>query len=114
MHVGRWICSAYVCVALSGPAFGCFCFSNPMCSQIGELSQSDVVLVGRVVEIWPTREVLAGQQHLLQAQLRDLILQRWRGVLSFEEDQYIRTSPEWDKIESRYLYMQRIRFVVSE
>jgi hypothetical protein len=99
--------------ALSGSAFGCFCFSSPMCGQIGTLSEN-VVFVGRVVEIWPTREAIANQQHLSHAQLRNVIIQRWRGVLSVQEERYIRTSAEWDKIEFRYAYMQRVRFVVSE
>ena len=66
------------------------------------------------MEIWPAREVLASQQHLSRTQLRRLILQRWRRVLSTDEERYIRTSPEWEKIEFRYAYMQRIRFAVGE
>jgi hypothetical protein len=85
-----------------------------MCDQIGTLSQSSAVFVGRVIEIWPNREVIAGQQNLSHSQLRNLILQRWRGVLSAQEERYIRTSPEWNKVEFRYAYMQRIRFVVSD
>jgi hypothetical protein len=114
MGVHRWMSSAYLITALTTPAVGCFCFSTPMCSQIGTLSRSRSVFIGRVVEVWPAREVLARQQDMSRAQLRHLILQRWSGVLSAEEERYIRTSPEWDKIESRYAYMQRIRFVVTE
>jgi hypothetical protein len=43
-----------------------------------------------------------------------MVLQRWHGNLSPQEQQYIRTSSEWGKIESRYAYMQRVRFAVSE
>jgi hypothetical protein len=114
MHLQRWISSAYLITTLSAPAFGCFCFSTPMCSQIGALSRSRAVFIGRVAEVWPAPEVLARQQDLSRAQLRRLILQRWSGVLSAKEEQYIRTSPEWDRIEFRYAYMQRIRFVVTE
>src|SRR5260370_248666 len=114
MRVDRWLCAFYVCSTLSRPAFGCMCFSTPMCSQVAALPKSNAVLVGRVVEIWPAREVLASQRHLSRHQLRRLILQRWRGALSADEERYIRTSPEWDKIEFRYAYMQRVRFGVSE
>ena len=85
-----------------------------MCSQVAELSRSNAVFIGRVVEIWPAREVLASQQNLSRPQLKHLILQRWRGALSAEEERYIRTSPEWDKIELRYADMQRVRFEISE
>ncbi len=85
-----------------------------MCSQVAALSRSNAVFVGRVVAIWPTREALAGQQHLSHPQLRHLILQRWRGVLSTGEEEYIRRSPEWGDIELRYAHMQRVRFAVRE
>jgi len=64
------------------------CFSTPMCSQVAALSQSNAVFAGRVVEIWPAREVLASQQHLSRPQLRHLILKRWRGALSADEERY--------------------------
>ena len=100
--------------AFSGSAFACFCFSTPMCSSAATPTDSSAVFVGSVVEIWPAREALAKQQRLSHSQLRQLILQRWRGILSAQEEQYVRASPEWDKIEFRYAYMQRVRFVVSE
>jgi hypothetical protein len=114
MPINRWTSIVCLCAAFSGSAFGCFCFSNPMCSYAATPSNSSAVFVGRVVEIWPTREALAKQQRLSQSQLRRLILQRWRGALSAQEEQYIRTSSEWSKIELRYAYVQRIRIVVSE
>lgn len=114
MRVDRCFCAFYLSTALSGSVLGCMCFSTPMCSQVAALSQSNAVFVGRVVEIWPAREVLASQQHLSRPQLRHLILQRWRGALSADEERYVRTSPEWGKIEFRYAYMQRVRFAVSE
>ena len=85
-----------------------------MCSKLGTLSQSSAVFVVRVVEIWPARDVLLTHQHLSRSYLRRLIVQRWRSALSADEERYIRTSPEWGKIESHYAYMQRIRFAVSE
>ena len=114
MRLDPWLSAVYVCATLSGPAFGCICGSTPMCSQVTSLSPSNAVFIGRVVEIWPDREILASQEHLPQAELRGLILQRWRNVLSPDEEHYIRTSPEWGKIEFRYLYMQRVRLAVSE
>src|SRR5579884_2550994 len=114
MRVDRWLYAFCVYTTLSGHALGCMCFSIPMCSQVATLSQSNAVFVGQVVEIWPTRKVLIRQQDLSHPHLRHLILQRWRGVLSSDEEEYIRTSPEWGKIELRYAYMQRIRFAVSE
>ena len=57
-------------------------------SSCSTLSQSNAVFVGRVVEIWPAREVLASQQHLSRPQLRHLILKRWRGALSADEERY--------------------------
>lgn len=76
--------------------------------------QLGVAFVGRVVEVWPTREVLEAQQHTPRPQLRRLILQRWRGVLSAGEEELIRTSPEWGRIQFTYEYMQRVRFAVIE
>jgi hypothetical protein len=114
MRVARWLCAVYLCTTFSEPALGCMCFSTPMCSQASTLSESSAVFVGRVIEIWPAREVLASQQHLSRSQARRLVLRRWRDILSADEEQYIRSSTEWDKIEFRYTYMQRIRFVVSE
>lgn len=101
---------------LGGRVSGCICFSTPMCSKIGTLSESSVVFVGRAIKIWPTREVIAGEseRHLSLAQLRDLILRRWRSVLSAEEEQYVRTSSDRGSIEVRFAYMQRVRFVVDE
>jgi hypothetical protein len=56
----------------------------------------------------------AGFDHLSVGDLRQLILQRWRGVLSAEEERFIRTSSERGKIEFRYAAMQRVRFLVGE
>jgi hypothetical protein len=114
MPINRWISMVFLYAAFSGSAFGCFCISTPMCSYTAIPSDSSAVFVGLVTEIWPSREALAKQQRLSHPQLRQLILQRWGGALSAQEEQYIRASSEWDKIEYRYAYMQRIRFVVSE
>ncbi len=114
MPINSCISMVYLYAVFSGSAFGCFCFSTPMCSSAATPADSSAVFVGRVTEVWPTREALAKQQRLSHLQLKQLILQRWRGALSAQEEQYIRASSEWDKIEFRYAYMQRIRFVVSE
>jgi hypothetical protein len=85
-----------------------------MCSQIGADSQSSV-FIGKVIEVWPNREAIATESgHLSPRQYRQLILNRWQGNLSPEEEQYVRTSPERDKIEFRFGIMQRVRFQVSE
>jgi hypothetical protein len=104
------------CSTFSPPAFGCMCFPTPMCSDISTLSPLRAVFVGRVVDIWPSREVYASesQSHLSFAQLRKLILNRWGSVLSEEQKQYVRVSPDRDKIEYRFAYLQRVRFVVAE
>jgi hypothetical protein len=114
MATNRWISLVYLYAVFSGSAFGCFCFSTPMCSSAATPSDSNAVFVGRVTEVWPKGETLAMQQRLSHIQLRQMLLQRWHGHLSAQEEQYIRASSEWGKIESRYAYMQRIRFVVSE
>lgn len=87
-----------------------------MCSEISTLSPSNAVFVGRVVDIWPSREMFASesQRHLSLAQLRKLILNRWGSVLLEEEKQYVRVSPDWGRIEYRFANLQRIRFVVDE
>ena len=114
MPTNRWMAVISLYAVLSGSAFGCFCFSTPMCSSAATPSDSSAVFVGRVTEIWPTREALAKQQRLPRIQMRQMLLQRWRGNLSPQEEQYIRASSEWDKIKFRYAYMQRVRFAVSE
>jgi hypothetical protein len=116
MRLDRWMCAMSICTILGGRASGCFCLSTPMCSQIGTLSPSSVVFVGRAVEIWPAHEVLASesQRHLSLAQLRELIFHRWGDVLSDEEQRYVRTSSDRGTIEIRFAYMQRVRFVVDE
>lgn len=99
---------------LSTRAYGCFCFSTPMCSQIGADSQSSV-FVGKVIEIWPNREAIARESgHLSPRQYRQVILNRWHGTLSPDEETYIRTSADRDKIGFRFGIMQRVRFQVSE
>jgi hypothetical protein len=99
---------------LSTHAYACFCFSTPLCSQIGAVSQSSV-FIGRVIEVWPNRQTIATESvHLSPRQYRQLILKRWQGNLSPEEETYVRTSPNRDKIEFRLGIMQRVRFQVSE
>lgn len=85
-----------------------------MCSQIGADSESSV-FIGRVLEVWPNRESIARpSSHLSLRQYRQLIFNRWQGTLSPEEETYIRTSADRDKIEFRFGIMQRVRFQVSE
>jgi hypothetical protein len=114
MRIHRWVSIGCLYALFSGSAIACFCFSNPMCSSAATPSDSSAVFVGSVVEVWPSREVVARQQGLSHSRLKQLILQRWHGVLSKQEEQYIRASSEWDKVEFRYAYMQRVRFVVRE
>jgi hypothetical protein len=106
-----------VCIGTMLPlrAYGCLCFSTPMCSQVETYTESGAVFVGRVVDVWPPRQKLTTEsQHLSLSVLRHLILRRWHGALSAEEERYIRTTPDRAAIEFRYAIMQRVRFVVSE
>src|SRR4051812_5442432 len=116
MNMNRWMPAMRLLTIFSGRALGCFCFSTPMCSQIGTLTPSGAVFVGRVVDVWPTRQGLAGEepQNVSLAELRHLILERWREVLSADEERYIRTSSDRGAMEIRYALMQRVRFVVTE
>ena len=114
MPVCRWISMFCWSAMFSATAFGCFCSSTPMCSSFSAPSDSSAVFVGRVTEIWPSREALARQERLSLAELKQQTLQRWRGVLSTQEQQEIRGSSQRTDIEFRYAYMQRIRFVVNE
>lgn len=77
-------------------------------------SASDAIFVGRVIEIWPPRQSFARDEHLNFAQEKRLILYRWRGVLSKEEERRISTSSEWSGSDADFVYMQRIRVVVKE
>src|SRR5689334_20469460 len=68
-------------------ALACFCFSTPMCSTVGTMSGSQAVFVGRVVEVWPSKAVIvSGHTNFSLAALRSLLLQRWKGSLSREEE----------------------------
>lgn len=114
MSFDRSLFAIYLCAISSAPASGCMCFSAPMCSEVASLSQANAVFVGRVVEVWPPRGVLARQERLSPRQLKELVLRRWQSTLSDEEVKDIRTSAEQGNIDLRYAYMLRIRFVVSE
>jgi hypothetical protein len=79
------------------------------------MSGSDAVFVGRVVDVWPSRAVIAsGYTNLPLAALRNSILQRWKGSLSREEEHDIRTNTDRTALESRYGLLQRIRVAVTE
>jgi hypothetical protein len=114
MSMVRLIAVSFIVLMFSIRAFGCFCFSTPMCAQRPTLG-AGAVFVGRVVEVWPTRETIAKQfhQHAPLVSLRRSLLTRWHGALSPEEERYIRTKNRSD-IESHYAYMQRARFEVME
>lgn len=86
-----------------------------MCGQIGTLSESNAVFVGQVTDVWPARETIAGQsQRLTLTKLRQLILDRWHGTLTAEEERYIRTTRDRDTLELRFGLIQRVRFSVTE
>ena len=48
------------------------------------------------------------------AVLRQLILTRWRGTLTAEEEHEVRVTSDKVALEFRFGYMQRVRFTVSE
>jgi hypothetical protein len=114
MPIPRWMCIACLCAAFSGSAFGCFCVSTLMCSYAATPSDSSVVFVGRVVDIWTTR----GGPRKKAASVR--------GPIEMSSNSAVARSPfrrrgtihpassEWGKIELQHGYMQRIRFVFSE
>lgn len=79
------------------------------------LSDSSAVFVGRVVDVWPSRSTLASEsKNLSLGALRRLILRRWQGSLSREEEHEIRTNENRTAIEVRYGLLQRVRFAVTE
>ena len=86
-----------------------------MCSTVDTHSGSVAVFVGKVIDVWPSREALATEsRHLSLPSLRRTILRRWHGALSDEEELDIRTNQNRAEIESRYGILQRVRFVVNE
>lgn len=85
-----------------------------MCRQLQDLPGSRAIFIARVIDVWPAREVVAEEAHLSQLQLRRLILSRWHGTLTAKEEQYVRTSPEWGKIQSRYAWLQRVSIVTTD
>lgn len=91
------------------------CFSAPTCAQNGTRSQSEAIFVGQVTEVWPSRETIdAHPPRLTLAEVKQLILNRWQGVLSAEEERYIRTTTDKDPLEFRFGIIQRARFTVTE
>lgn len=115
MRLVRWLGAVCCFLLLSVPLFGCMCFSTPMCSTVDTHSGSDAVFVGKVVDVWPSRKALGTEiQHLSLPSLRRMILSRWHGALSAEEERDVRTSQNRAEIELRYGILQRVRFVVNE
>lgn len=81
-------CAACTCTILATKALGCFCFSAPMCYRVEGFSEFSAVFVGRVVDVWPSRQTLIkDSQHLPLTALKHRILRRWHGALSTEEEQ---------------------------
>jgi hypothetical protein len=71
--------------------------------------------VGTVLDVWPPREVIAGEiQRMLLADLKRVILKRWHGVLSVEEETYIRSTWNRAMLDSRFAILQRVRFALKE
>jgi hypothetical protein len=79
------------------------------------LTKSNAVFVGRVTDVWPPRETIADEsRRLTLSQLKQTMLERWRGALSAEQERYIRTTTDKDDLEFRFGFIQRVRFTVSE
>ena len=109
------IVAVAMCTILSGRGFACFCFSIPLCSQITTLSESGAIFVGRVIEVWPTSDVVARDyRHLSLDQMRRMLIRRWGDVLSAEEQRDIRTLPDRETIAFRFVFLQRVRFAIDE
>jgi len=88
---------------------------TPMCAQGGTRSESKAVFVGQVTDVWPSRETIdALSEDLTLAEVRQLISDRWRGVLSAEEEQYLRTTLDKDSLVFRFGVIQRVRITVTE
>jgi hypothetical protein len=115
MRIPAPLAALCLCLACNSRAFACFCFSTPMCSEVQTLSGSHAVFVGRVVDVWPSRSMLASEStHPSLAALRRSILQRWQGSLSPAEERDVRSNADRGSIELRYGLLQRVRFVVTE
>ena len=86
-----------------------------MCSEVPNLSGSQAVFVGRVVDVWLSRSMLGSESRKpsLPA-LRRSISQRWQGSLSAAEERDVRTNANIGAIEVNYGLLQRVRFVVTE
>jgi hypothetical protein len=79
------------------------------------LPASNAVFVGQVIDVWPARETITGEsQRLPLTQLRQVVLKRWHGTLSVEEERCVRTTTDRDALEFRFASLQRVRFLVSE
>ena len=88
------------CLVFTTKAFACFCFSPPMCSGVAALPSSSAVFVGRVVDVWPSRSILASETKGLSLDgLRGYILGPWRSSLSLEEERDVRTNVDRTAIE---------------
>jgi len=110
-----WLPALCIYLACNSTAFACFCFSTPMCSEVPNLSGSQAVFVGRVVDIWPSRSMLASDSRTPSlAALRRSILHRWQGSLTRAEERDVRTNANRGAIELQYGLLQRVRFVVTE
>jgi hypothetical protein len=116
MGAMRWFCAFGICTIFCARASACFCNSTPMCSQIGELSgSSNAVFVGKVTDVWPARQTIAGESRRLSlTAFKQLILERWHGTLTAEEERDIRATTDRDTLEFRFGSIQRVRFSVSE
>src|SRR5262245_27110865 len=115
MGASAWLCAFGSCTILGARASACFCLSTPMCAQIGRLSESSAVFVGRVTSVWPTRQTIANEsKRLTLVKLRQLVLTRWGGALTSEEKRYVRVATDRDALEVRFGHIQRVQFTVSE
>jgi hypothetical protein len=111
----KWICAFGIFTILCTRASACICFSVPMCAQSQPRGDSTAIFVGRVISVWPSRETIAAQSRDSSLdELRKLILERWQGTLSSEEEQIVRTTMDKDALEVRFGYTQRARFHVTE
>jgi hypothetical protein len=96
-------------LALGGHAYGCICFAAPKCVRTERLAKGESAFVGKVVEIWPTREVLRAEAATgSESTLRRRFMDRWGSILPAEALRHLRTEP--------YLFegLQRVRFEVAE
>lgn len=112
----NWWLRVFLLFVPLGPGLsGCMCFTDPLCGRNAIDPRAHVLFVGRVIEVWPSRQAIADEdRRLTLEQLRALTLRRWRGVLTPEEERSIRAEGDKILLLLKHANRQRVRFEISE